>query len=207
MTRAIALVSLALASLAAKAEPIPIEAWSHDPYIEQVQLSPSGKRMLAITLTGVNQPPEVSVWDTTDLSKAPVRMKPKRSKVIGAYWLSDDKLLIIGRQKFDIRAGGKPTRTFRSPVYAANADGSGKIKELFRTRNNIRGANVVNMLRDQPNKVLMELFMIDGTTEFVELNTKTMIGKKIFRGGDSSSYNTDSLGQVKIRQQLKTDSK
>jgi len=196
-----------LASAATSAQQIPLEAWSHDPYITNVALSPSGKKLMAITLPGVNQPPVVTIWNTENFNNKPVRLKPKSSKVIGAGWLNDDKILIVGRQKFDIRAGGKPTRTFRSPVYIANSDGSGKVKQFLKNRKNMLGASIENRLIDQPNKVLLNITLDDQSTEFVELNLKSMVGKRIFRGGDSSSFGTDTRGNVAVKIQLKTNSK
>lgn len=85
-----------------------MEAWVHDPVIDAVSVNPKGSAVAALTLVDVNQAPYVTLWNTSDFSKTPKRFRPKESKLIGVSWLSNNKLLALGRQKFDFRTGGKP---------------------------------------------------------------------------------------------------
>lgn len=205
MLKIIGIVFLTLHPLTSHAIKIPIEAWSHDPYISSASLSPNGKKFMAVTLTEANKPPVVSIWETKNLSKPPIQIKPKDSKAWKASWLSNEKVMIIGFQKFDIRSGGKPKKTFNTPTYVANADGTGKVKRFLKNKKNIRGVDIENMLHNEPNKILLNVTLSDFTSEFIKLNTSTMIGKKVFRGGERSSYSADSLGNIATKSNLKTD--
>lgn len=186
----------------AHAAKIPMNAWIHDPVIDQVQLNFSGTRMAAITLSDVNEAPDVTVWDVNDLSKPPKRFRPDNSKVIGIVWLNDDTLFVVGRQKFDYRIGAKPTFWFRDIAYVVDAEGK-RFRELMGHRDDVQSANLASLLTNQPDKVLITITTLDRTQEFLELNLESLITNRVFRGDDRSSFDTDNLGNVVIRQQIK----
>ncbi len=186
----------------AHAAKIPMNAWIHDPVIDQVQLNFSGTKMAAITLSDVNEAPDVTVWDVNDLSKPPKRFRPDNSKVIGIVWLNDDTLFVVGRQKFDYRIGAKPTFWFRDIAYVVDAEGK-RFRELMGHRDDVQSANLASLLTNQPDKVLITITTLDRTQEFLELNLESLITNRVFRGDDRSSFDTDNLGNVVIRQQIK----
>ena len=114
----------------AHAEIIPMQAWVHDPLISSVQVNPSGKNLVGLTLTDVNKPPQITVWNLNKLSEPPVRFKPKDSKALLVNWLNDETLIVIGRQKFDVRAGGRFTKTFQNKIYLVDSEGK-KFREIL----------------------------------------------------------------------------
>ena len=59
------------------AEEIPMTAWIHDPVISSVIVSPDGNKLVALTLSDVNEAADITVWDTTDLAKPPQRFQPR----------------------------------------------------------------------------------------------------------------------------------
>ncbi len=201
---ALAVIGLvAAAALApAHAAKIPMNAWIHDPVIDQVQLNFSGTKMAAITLSDVNEAPDVTVWDVRDLSKPPKRFRPDNSKVIGIGWLNDDTLFVVGRQKFDYRIGAKPTFWFRDIAYVVDDQGK-RFSELMGHRDDVQSANLVSLLTNEPDKVLISITTLDRTQEFLELNLNSLVTNRVFRGDDRSSFDTDNLGNVVIRQQIK----
>ncbi len=106
-------LSTMLVSTPAHADLIPINAWIHDPVIASVSISPNGNKLVALTLSNINEAPDVTVWDTRNISAAPKRFRPEDSKSLFVTWLNNERLLVVGRQKFDYRIGGKVTRWFR----------------------------------------------------------------------------------------------
>ena len=98
-------IAALLAATAASAELIPIKAWVHDPVIDSVRVSPDGNRLVALTLSDINEPADVTVWDTRDLGKPPARFKPEETKALFVTWLSNDQLFVRGRQKYDYTVG------------------------------------------------------------------------------------------------------
>ncbi len=117
------LLALPLLSTVAVAEEIPINAWVHDPVISSVSISPDGNKLAAITLPALDKEPEITVWDTTNFSAPPKRFRPKDSRLMATSWLNNDRLFVVGRQKFDYRIGGKPKRWFRDKAYIVNSEG------------------------------------------------------------------------------------
>ena len=129
----ICLLMGSLTGAAFSAEIIPINAWIHDPVISSVDVTPDGEQLVALTLPDINAPPEVTVWQTRDLSLPPRRFKPVDVKVLSVSWLNDEYLLVVGRQKFDIRVGARPTRWFRNKIYVVDDEGK-RFRELFETK-------------------------------------------------------------------------
>ncbi|MCX2780917.1 prolyl oligopeptidase family serine peptidase [Microbulbifer thermotolerans] len=199
--KSIVFLLLTCFSLSLSAKEVPLEAWVHDPIIDAVSVNPSGTYLSALTLAKVNEAPFATIWDVKDLSKTPKRFRPKKSKLIGLQWLSDDMLFAVGRQKFDYRFGGKVTKWFRNIPYILNPK-TGEFRELMRHRNDIRSVSVVNRLAEKPDKVLVSVVSAQGNEEYLELDLKRLTTKRVFRGDDRSSFSIDTLGNVAVRQQI-----
>ncbi|MFV8783433.1 alpha/beta hydrolase family protein [Microbulbifer sp. SA54] len=183
------------------ANEIPIEAWIHDPLIDAVNVNPQGSRLAALTLDDVNEAPFATIWDTGNFAQKPKKFRPKSSKLIALQWLNDEKLFAVGRQKFDYRFGGTFTKWFRNIPYVLDAK-TGKFRELMGHRSDIQSASVVNLLSGDPNKVLISITTSQRNEEFLELDLDRLTTKRVFRGDDRSSFGTDTLGNVKVRQQV-----
>lgn len=183
---------------------IPVEAWSHDPLIDGVVISPDGSKLAALTPGDHKSLPSVTVWQTADMSKPPVRFKPKDSKVIALRWASNDQLFFVGRQKYDYKYSGKTTKWFRNIGYIADYRGN-KIRRLFRKRmddiKDLYRVGFVHSLRDKPDTILLRLTGLKGS-EYVELNLKTFQSVRVFRESDTSSTTVDSRGRVAIKTKL-----
>ncbi|MCZ0941593.1 MAG: prolyl oligopeptidase family serine peptidase [Gammaproteobacteria bacterium] len=190
-----------LAGGAAGAELIPISAWIHDPVIDSVRVSPDGSRLAALTLSDVNAPPDVTVWRTTDLSAEPVRFRPRDVKARAVFWLNDDRLMVIGRQKFDIRTGGRTTKWYREKVYLY--DGEGKAgRELFKTKEFV-GANLFNRMPRQPDKVLVWVTNQEFSADIYELDLNSYNAKRVYRSASDEAPIGDLDGSIRAKQSIK----
>ncbi len=207
----IAFILLIPTSLAAHADTkpdlIPFEAWIHDPFIDSVSVSPDGSKLLALTLSSVNNPPDISVWETADLSKPPVRFSPSSVKAISIGWVSNDSIYIIGRQKYDFRIGGKPTKWFRDKLLIAKANGKGKFRELFKGKDDIFGVSLESPMRNKPDTILVKTTNTEFAEEFYEVNTKKLLTKRVYRGGSGKSFFTNVVGEVILKQEIKGSGK
>ena len=177
-----------------------MSAWIHDPVIDSVDVSPDGKRLVALTLADVNAPPDVTVWKTADLSARPVRFRPPDVKARAVFWLNNDRLLVIGRQKFDIRARARPTRWFREKVYLYDARGEGET-ELFRTRN-VLSVSLFNVLPNDKEKVLVQVINWEFAADLYEVDLESYNSKRIYRGATNQGIFGDAYGTVRGRQEL-----
>lgn len=184
----------------AGAVPIPISAWIHDPVIDSVDVSSDGTRLVALTLGDVNAPPDVTVWRTADLSAQPVRFKPRDVKARAVFWLNDDRLMVIGRQKFDIRAGGRTTKWFREKVYIY--DGAGKAgRELFKTKEFL-SASLFNRMPRQPDKVLVQVINREFAADIYELNLDNFNAKRVYRSATNEGPIDDLDGEIRAKQRI-----
>jgi len=48
--------------------------------IASVNVSPDGNKLVALTLSDVNEAADITVWDVNNLAAEPTRFKPKKSK-------------------------------------------------------------------------------------------------------------------------------
>ena len=180
---------------------IPMEAWIHDPFIDQVKVSPDGTKLVALTLTDINKAPEITVWDIRDLTKAPIRFKPKYTKAFRVSWLNSERLFVTGLQKFDYRFGGKNTKWFNVQTYVVDWKGK-RFRQLFKGRNDILGAFVENRLPKDSKHILVRATNSDYSDEFFKINLKKLTSERVYRGGQGKGYFTDVFGNVVGRMQI-----
>ena len=189
-----------LTSGAAGAQPIPISAWIHDPVIASVRVSPDGTRLAALTLGDVNAPPDVTVWRTADLSAQPVRFRPRDIKARAVFWLNDDRLMVIGRQKFDIRFGGRTTKSFREKIYIYDGEGGGK-RELFKTKEFFTLGLFSRMPRQQ-DKVLVLVTNQEFATDIYELDQNSYTAKRVYLTASDESPICYIDGAIRGKQRI-----
>ena len=182
------------------AESIPIGAWIHDPVIASVNVSPDGTRLAALTLGDVNAPPDVTVWRTADLSAQPVRFRPRDVKARAVFWLNDDRLMVIGRQKFDIRFGGRTTKSFREKIYIYDGKGEGR-RELFKTKDFFT-LGLFNRMPRQPDKVLVQVINREFSTDIYELDLSNFNAKRVYRSATYESPIDDLDGEIRAKQRI-----
>lgn len=186
---------------AAVAEEIPINAWVHDPVISSVSVSPDGDSIAALTLADVNEAPSVTIWETRDLNRQPQRFRPEDSKALAVNWLNDDRLLVVGRQKFDYRIGGRVTKWFRDRVYVFSADGR-KMGDLF-DGEEVVGVRIFDTLPMDREKVLIAVTNLEFAEDIFELDLESLRTRRIFRGATGESFFADNDGNVRGKSELK----
>ena len=194
------LSSIAWTVLPAQTETLPLNAWVHDPVIDSVRISPDGNRLAALTLADVNAPPQITVWRTQDLSLPPTRFAPDDVKAMGVFWLNDEYLLVVGRQKFDYRYGGAPTRWFRTKLYVVDAQGE-RFRELL--ENEDGGKGLFDVLPRQPDKFLVEHINREFASDIYEVDLGTFNARRVYRSATGVGIFADHEGVIRGRQELK----
>ncbi|MGH1471143.1 MAG: alpha/beta hydrolase family protein [Cellvibrionaceae bacterium] len=180
---------------------IPMQAWTHDPVISSVNVSPDGNKLVALTIQKTDQAPDITVWQTKDLSKSPVRFAPKDVKALSVFWLSNEQLMVVGRQKFDYRYGGRPTRWFKNKAYIVDTKGK-KFREILSSKEKL-DAGLMNTLPLEPDNVLVTATNLDYATDIYKLNLKNFIAKRIYRGSPKKDFFNNPLGEVIGESELK----
>lgn len=187
-------------SVSARGDEIPLNAWVHDPVISSVGVSRNGNKLAALTLSDINEVPDITVWETRDLSKAPVRFKPKDSKPISVFWLSNELLLVIGRQKFDYRFGGKVTKWFRDKAYVVDYDGK-KFREVLSNKESI-GIRLFDSLPLHNDKILVAVTNTEFAEDIYEVDLNRFLSRRIFRGATGESFFGDHEGNIKGKSEI-----
>ena len=185
---------------AARAEIIPMSAWIHDPVIDSVDVSPDGNQLVALTLSDVNAPPEVTVWQTEDLAIPPVRFSPPDVKARAVGWLNDEYLYVIGRQTYDIRTGGRATRWFRDKLYIIDDRGEERWRELL--ENEDGGKGIFNILPHDRERFLALRINREFGREIYEVNLRNFISRRIYRGASGEDIMADVFGEIRGRSEL-----
>ena len=176
------------------AELIPMSAWIHDPVISSVNVSPDGNSLVALTLSNVNEAPDVTVWDTSKLSAEPKRSRPKDTKAYSVRWLNDDKLLVVGRQKYDYRIGGKVTRWFRDKSYIVDKDG-GRFREILSNKESV-GTAIFDVLPRHKDKILVSVTNFEFAEDIYEVDLDNLLSRRVFRGATGEGFFGDYAGNI-----------
>ena len=205
-TKGLACVLLGCVSGAAHStEAIPIGAWIHDPVISSVDVTPDGRQLAALTLGGINAPPWITVWQTGDLSLPPRRFKPVDVKALSVSWLNDEYLLVVGRQKFDIRVGARPTKWFRNKIYVVDDKGK-RFRELFETRR-ILGITGLSTLPQHKDRFLVQVTNTEFADDVYEVSLKNFVARRVYRGASSENISMDHHGEIRARSELEGSGK
>ena len=200
LTPAFAVLSLcAWMALPVQAETIPMSAWIHDPVIASLGVSPDGNQLVALTLADVNAPPQITVWQTEDLSVPPNRFAPVDVKAMGVFWLNDEYLLVIGRQKFDYRSGGIPTKWFRTKLYVVDDKGE-RFRELLENQDG--GKRLFDVLPRQEDKFLVRHTNREFASDVYEVDLGTFNSRRVYRGASGVGIFADHEGVIRGRQEL-----
>ena len=184
-----------------RAQTIPMNAWIHDPVIDSVDVSPDGNQLVALTLSDVNAPPQVTVWQTEDLSRPPTRFSPPDVKALVVGWLNDEYLYVIGRQTFDIRVGGRPTLWFRDKLYVIDDRGEERWRELL--ENEDGGKAIFNVLPHDRDRFLARRMNLEFGMEIYEINLRNFNSRRIFRGASGEDIFADVFGEIRGRSELR----
>ena len=193
-------VALLLSTTAASAddvELIPKTAFIHDPVIASVEVSPNGERIVALTLSDVNEPADITVWETADLSKPPRRFKPKDIKVLFVGWLNDDQLYAFGRQKYDYIVGGRTQKWFQDKAYVVDAEGK-RFRQILKDVESV-GTGLFNRLPTKPDKALFSVTNLEFAQDIYEVDLDSYLSKRIQRGATGENYSSDVFGNIRGR--------
>ena len=150
---ATALLLLAVSPAAAEdqAAPYPLEQWAMRDVISNVALSPDGKRLGMLRIRSQDGDPALEIYDTADLDKEPFRVNADPMELIGFSWVNDRQILFGARQLVRDTVRGREVDPYKYKVAMLNVDE----KEMHEFDQ--RDGTIVNLLPDQPNKVIVAI--------------------------------------------------
>ncbi|MDX2276762.1 MAG: prolyl oligopeptidase family serine peptidase [Hyphomonadaceae bacterium] len=194
--------------------PIPLDAMVREPAMSQMQLSPDGAHLAALTsLDGENV--SISVWETANLSRNPTRIgmggTSARSavRIESITWVSNDRLLVIMSQPIII-GSGPDSRTYTALARFVKIDGSefveplaqgGARTELERFVDKFLTISLVDQLPDDERHILMAHETLDGSSVY-RVDVVTGAGERVMELSETQGIVpvTDSSGELRVLQ-------
>jgi dipeptidyl aminopeptidase/acylaminoacyl peptidase len=194
--------------------PIPIEAMARYPFLSQVQLSPDGRHLAALTsLDGEER--SISIWKTDALDQNPVRFgvsgTAARNRVQFAEieWVSNDRILVLMIQPVNL-APGPEGRFYTGIARIVNLDGSQWIEPLAQGRarseleelvDKFLNISLLNQLPRDPQHVLMTQQTLDAAYVY-RVNVYTGRGERVAQVGEDEAATdiVDREGRLRAKQ-------
>ncbi|MND63689.1 Prolyl tripeptidyl peptidase precursor [compost metagenome] len=200
------------------ADPIPVAALAKEPAIQSATLSPDGSHLAALTsLDGKSV--TVSIWDTSDLTKAPVRFGlgagAERANVhfLGLNWVSNDRLLVLANQPLTTGPSDEG-RGFTYLARLVDRQGEEWIEPLRRggTRSEIEAfadkflnVSLFDSLPEDDDHILLEYSDFRrGSTDIYKVDVRTGSGDRVARAGSDESFVpvVDADGTPRVKQYI-----
>lgn len=182
------------------------------PALDQVQISPDGKHIAALTSTD-GQTIQVSVWNTDALDKpAQTLASAPRTRYVGLGFLKNDRLLVNVIQTLTVGT----VQTHLVKTYMTDFTGK-QFKPLLPPKpgqseredfiNAVNGdASLLDRLPLDPQNVLVVDNRVGGEGDIYRLNVYTGGTARVAGGSDKySGEQTDLKGEVRARQSVDFD--
>lgn len=196
---AAASAAIALAA-AAQAQPPSAEAFTRNPAIASVSLSPDGRYLAAVTaVDGGNR--FLNIWRTDALNETPVAIgSHERLDVIGANFLNNDRLVVTMRQPLDRGA----LRTFITQSFIVDLQGNQQpILRVERGQTTASGAILSRLAHDNDHILAVDT----RSGDIYRVNIYSGRQDRIQRASERfSGYQADLQGELRARQELGYDS-
>jgi dipeptidyl aminopeptidase/acylaminoacyl peptidase len=164
------------------------------PLMTGFQISPDGKRMLAIESSGDNR--NILIWRLEDLSAKPTVIGAKNMQISSASFLKNDMLQVILTQLFDLRTD-RLTKTFVNKLMFTDLEGKNWIEpmasaEIARSSNAklqeaLSNPSVLNRMQPDPDHVVLESDSRGETRDIFRYNVRTGAASRLMRLGESDA--------------------
>ncbi len=184
------------------------------PLMTGFQLSPDGKRMLAIESSGDTR--NILVWQLQDLSAKPTVIGAKNMRISSASFLKNDMLQVTLTQPFDLR-GERLIKTFINKLMFTDLEGKNWVEpmasaEIARSSNaklqeSLSNPSVLNRMSADPDSVILESDSRGETRDIFRYNVRTGAASRLMRLGESDgSVWVNSAGLPWAKTRAGTDS-
>lgn len=203
-------------ALAQTRTPLPQETLTREPFLSQVQLSPDGEHMAALSsLDG--ETTQIAIWRTGALNENPRRFgiggAAARQNVDFAsiQWVSNDRLLVLMQQPVRVGSGSEG-RFYTAMARFVNLDGSqwieplaqgGRRTEMERFADKFLSVQLIDTLPREPNHVLMLRSTMDEDAIY-RVDVRTGRGEVVQRISSREGILpiVDSAGRVRLKQTI-----
>lgn len=208
----IAATAVFTGSTLASAQPIDERALYAPPAISSVSISPNGEHIAAVTASGFNAAPEVSVWSVSNMGAEPRRFRPNDVRVFSVTWLNDESLAVFGQQTFDFRGSAGAVRTMRTKFYIVDREGRNFREPMTRggiarfagerIAQAVTQPTLLSRVPGRPDTWLVTL-STDSAEDVYALNVRTLESELVLRGTERDiGFFADQDGEIRLRTQV-----
>jgi dipeptidyl aminopeptidase/acylaminoacyl peptidase len=198
---ALGIVAMAPVSEAASAvNPYPMEYWAAPNFMDNVELSPSGKYVAFRKADSQKGDHIIEVYETANMAKKPKRVGAKSMKIRGLSWVGDEEMVISFNKQVSKRIKGFNQGAFKSKL-ALYSMKTNKFEELNADDFNL---SLANILVNEPDHVLVRYAYFDRSEasrapSFYKYNLKTGAKKLALKGNrDMRGYRFDPDGNPRF---------
>ncbi|VUD66719.1 Dipeptidyl aminopeptidase BIII [Thalassocella blandensis] len=138
-------------TLAVDADEIPIEQFAMRDVVSNVSLSPDGKYLSLLKISGNEGNPVLEVYQSDKLSEKPFRMNADPMEIVNHYWVSKTKIVFQVRQRMQDYIEGFNDGVFESRL---------AILDVKKEKSKIIDDSslvIEHLLPSKPNKILVSL--------------------------------------------------
>lgn len=151
LAAALAVTIPSAAGIAAAQDEPPLEYFAIREVIQQVEVSPDGKKMALLRNDSKDGNPILEIYETDNLGKTPRRIASDPMELVAINgWVNNENLVFLARQKIRNRIEG-----FNRGVYSSQAVTYNLPSGDFDTFDD--GTSLANVLVNEPNKVILGL--------------------------------------------------
>jgi dienelactone hydrolase len=164
------------------------------PVMTGFQISPDGKRMLAIESSGDTR--NILVWKLAELSAKPTVIGSKSMQISSASFLKNDLLQVTLTQPYDLREE-RLTKTFISKLMFTDLEGKNWVEpmasaEIARSagaklQESLSNPSVLNRMVADPDHVVLENDSRGETRDVFRYNVRTGTATRLLRLGENDS--------------------
>ena len=149
LTLIVTICGLATANSANASERYPLEYFALREVVFDVEVSPDGERLAMLKTLSRNGDPVLHIYDTDDLDGKPVVIDANPMEIRGYYWVNDEDLVLILRQKVRERVEGQNQGIYENKITRLNLN---KMKfEDF----DLADPAVESIVANQPYKIIV----------------------------------------------------
>lgn len=174
-----------------------IEDWP----LRGVTISPDGKHIAGVAAGAAGRPPVIKVWDTSDMSKAPVVIGSARMRFDSVRFIKNDRLMIVASQPVAVGANSD----WFYKVLFTDLEGKNFIEPLRAAFSVVQTAQAgfFSRLPSDPDHILMEYGEVFEGQDIWKVNVRTGVGTRVSRVADDegvSSIGITREGGIRFKQ-------
>jgi len=188
----------------ANAQPFPIEYWAAPRFMDNVEVSPSGKYVAFRKATSRKGDNIIEVYETANMAQKPKRVGAKSMDIQGFSWIGDDEMVVSFSKQVSKRIKGFNRGAFKGKL-ALYSMTTGKFNELNADDFSL---SLANALVNEPGHVLVRYSFFDQkksrrAPSFYRYNLKTGGKQLVLKGNqEMGRYRFDPEGNPRFAQKF-----